>query len=231
VTLRGGTAEQAVALVAAHDEERVIAQTVKALRDVEGITEVVVVADGCTDGTAAEAAGAGARVLSTPGRLGKGTALEGAIERVPPAPMYVLVDGDVGATASQVDALLEEVRSGRADVAIGRLPAQAGGGFGMVKALAATLIRRLGGFESEAPLSGQRALTREALSACRPLAPGFGLETAMTIDATRMGFRVVEVPVSMRHRATGRTIRGFTHRGRQGLDVVRAAIPRALGVR
>jgi hypothetical protein len=40
----------------------------------------------------------------------------------------------------------------------------------------------------------------------------------MTIDAVRAGFRVSEVELPLAHRATGRTPRGFLHRGRQLID-------------
>ena len=87
-------------------------------------------------------------------------------------------------------------------------------------------------YRAEAPLSGQRALTAACLAAVRPLAGGFGVETAMTIDAVRAGFRVVEIPVAgLTHRATGRTLRGFLHRGRQGLHIARASMLRAVRLR
>ncbi|MGH2555315.1 MAG: glycosyltransferase, partial [Actinomycetota bacterium] len=207
-----------LALVAAFDEEDSIARTVKALAGIDGGTEVVVIADGSTDRTAEEASGAGARVLMASRRMGKGTAVDSALDRLETADVYLLVDGDVGETSAETSVLLSEVLSGRLDVAIGRLPPQAGGGFGLVKGFAGWAIARVTGFVAEEPLSGQRAITRTALEACRPLAPGFGLETAMTIDAVRLGFRVGEVPVDMRHRPTGRTLAGFTHRARQGLD-------------
>jgi hypothetical protein len=76
------------------------------------------------------------------------------------------------------------------------------------------------------PLSGQRAIRRNVLDSVRPLAPGFGVEVAMTIDAVRAGFRVLEVPVAMEHAVTGRDVAGFLHRGRQGLDLLRATLPR-----
>jgi glycosyltransferase involved in cell wall biosynthesis len=220
-----------VALVPAHDEEEAVPVTVAALRGIEGVDEVVVVADGCADDTAAVAAAAGARVLVTPRRLGKGRAVEEALDRVGGADAYLLIDADVGATASEAARLLAPVRAGRVDVAVGRLPAHAGGGFGLVKGAAAGVIRAACGFEAAEPLSGQRALTREALDGCRPLAPGFGLETAMTIDAVRLGFRVEEIPVDMTHRATGRGPAGFAHRGRQGIDVLAAGVVRLVGVR
>ena len=80
-------------------------------------------------------------------------------------------------------------------------------------------------------MSGQRAATREVLRACRPLGRGFGVDAAMTVDAVRLGYRVVEIDVEMSHRPTGRGLRGFAHRGRQGLHVLRAMIPRLVTAR
>lgn len=220
-----------LAVVAAFDEEDSIARTVKALTGIEAISEVVVVADGATDRTAEEAVGAGARVLVAPRRMGKGRAIDSALGRVGTGDVYLLVDGDVGETAAETATLLQEVLAGRLDLAVGRLPAQEGGGFGLVKAFSRWAIRAIAGFDPEEPLSGQRAVTREALQACRPLASGFGLETAMTIDAVRLGFRLGEVPVDMRHRPTGRTVAGFAHRARQGMHILLAVIPRFLGIR
>ncbi len=142
------------------------------------------------------------------------------------------MDGDVGETAGEIGVLLDEILAGRADLAVGRFPpAGEAGGFGLVKRFAAACIRRAGGIEVGEPLSGQRAVRREVLEACRPLAAGFGLETAMTIDAARLGFRVVEVPVAMSHRPTGRSFAGFAHRAGQGLDIARAVAPRMVGLR
>lgn len=220
-----------VALVPAYCEEESIARTVKALAAIDEVIEVVVIADGSTDRTAEEASGAGARVLVAPRRMGKAAAVDSVLDRLERADIYLLVDGDVGETSSEASALLAEMLSGRLDVAVGLLPPQEGGGFGLVKGFARWAIRRITGFEATEPLSGQRAIIRRALEACRPLAPGFGLETAMTIDAVRLGFRVGEVPVDMRHRATGRSLAGFTHRARQGLDIARAVIPRLIRIR
>jgi hypothetical protein len=53
----------------------------------------------------------------------------------------------------------------------------------------------------------------------------------MTIDAVRAGLRVVEVPAELRHRASGRDLRGFAHRARQGVDIAVAVACRAVGLR
>jgi glycosyltransferase involved in cell wall biosynthesis len=218
------------ALIAARDEGRTIADTVRGVRSIPGIRTVVVVADGCSDATAERARAEGARVLAAGRRVGKGGAVEAGL-RLLDAEIVLLVDGDVGTSAPAAGILLAPILAGEADLAIGDLPDLAGGGFGVVRRLAGGAIRRLCGYSPVAPLSGQRAATRAVLEACRPFAAGYGLETAMTIDAVRLGFRVVEVPVEMRHRPTGRSASGFAHRAGQGWDILRALAPRALGVR
>lgn len=217
-----------LALVPARNEEERVASTVEAIRDIPDVEEVIVIDGASADDTASEAHRAGARVLIAPRSVGgKGGALEGALRRVRAADVYLLLDADLGATAREAERLLTEVRSGQADLAIGVLPRQSGhGGFRLVKRLAGRIIRRLSGFTTLEPLSGQRAVRREVLDAVRPLAPGFGVEVAMTIDAVRAGFRVVEVPVRMHHAVTGRNLAGFLHRARQGRDLLGAALRR-----
>jgi hypothetical protein len=220
------------ALVAARDEADSVGDTVRALRSIRGVGTVVVVDDGSRDGTGSEALGAGATVLRRRRPRGKGGALEGALERLPRSDVWLLADADLGSSAAALDVLLDPVVGGRADLAIGLFPAgTAEGGLGTVKRLAGGTIRLLSGLHVREPLSGQRAVTDAALTACRPLAPGFGVETAMTIDAVRTGFRVVEVPIEIELRGTGRTLDGFRHRGRQGLDVLRAGLVRGGGLR
>ena len=220
-----------VALVPARNEEDRIAATVSALLRLPELSDVVVIDDGSTDATSPQALAAGAKILAIPRRAGKGRALEGALKRLEAADIFLLADADLAGSASALGAVLGEVLGGRADLAIAALPPAREGGFGMVKRLTRRAIRSLCGFDAREPLSGQRAVTSSALEACRPLARGFGVDAAMTVDAVRAGLRVVEVPVAVSHRATGRSLRGFAHRGRQGLDILRALLPRALGLR
>lgn len=206
-------------LVAARDEAERIGRTVEALGTAFPGARVVVADDGSRDGTGVAAERAGAAVVRLP-RRGKGQALTLAERLLPPGPL-LLCDADL-------DGDLARLVGGRADLAVARFAQRGGGGFGIAKAVSRVLIRLRSGFEAAEPLSGQRYLSPAAREACFPLAPGFGCETRMTIDAVRAGLGVAEVELPLRHRATGRDARGFLHRGRQLLDAVLASGP--LGV-
>lgn len=216
-----------VAVVPARDEADIVASTVVAIRSLPAVAGVLVVDDASLDATAAESERAGATVLRLPRNLGKGAALEAAFEATADiADVVLLLDADLGDSAGEAAALLAPVLAGEADMTVAVLPRPArSGGFGLVKSLARAGIAALGGgFVAAAPLSGQRALTSAAVAAVRPLGFGYGAEVAMTIRARRAGLRVVEVPASMSHRATGRDLAGFAHRGRQFADVARALL-------
>jgi hypothetical protein len=81
------------------------------------------------------------------------------------------------------------------------------------------------------PLSGQRALSGTARARLFPLVAGFGVETRMTIDAVRAGLDVRELELDLKHRATGRDVGGFVHRGRQLLELTLACGPTARNFR
>lgn len=216
-----------VAIIPAHEEAARIAATVHAARSVPGVTRVMVVDDGSRDDTARIAEEAGAKVIRLFSNVGKGAALETAMSRAEDADIVLLLDADLGDTASQASLLLEPVLAGTADIAIAKFPRPAGkAGFGLVKGLARFGIARLGGpgFVPEAPLSGQRALNAAAASAVRPLKWGYGAEVAITIRALRAGLAVTEVETTMAHAATGRDLAGFVHRGRQFTQVAGALL-------
>jgi len=216
----------AVALIPAKDRSDTIAATVRAVRAIPGIDRVIVVDDGSVDDTKNSALAAGASVVRLGRNEGKGAALAAGVHAAPDADAYLLVDADLGDSAVGLSALLQSVLEGNADLAIGVLPSPGGrGGFGLVKQLARNGIRRASGFHAIEPLSGQRAV-RGPLLRSLVLGERFGVEVGMTIDAARSGARVVELPVEVDHRHTGRRFAGFRHRAFQGRDIVRALWPR-----
>ena len=238
-----GTAGVAVVIAAKNEAER-IGTTVTAARTLPGVDLVVVVDDGSTDRTTALALEAGARLLKHGRNRGKGAAMESgadgvrrieadeAAEGIVRAPRHLLfLDADLGVTAKDAAPLVEPVLEGTADMTVALFPATRMrlGGHGFVVRLAREGVRRTTGWEPEQPLNGQRCLTREAFEEARPLAPGFGVETGLTIDVLRGGMRVVEVEVPLEHRATGTDLRAQLHRAHQFADVARALAVRELG--
>ena len=67
----------------------------------------------------------------------------------------------------------------------------------------------------------------ETLLATLPFARGFGMEIGITVDAVRGGYRLGEYELDLEHRASGRSLGGFLHRGRQLRDFVRVYASRA----
>ncbi|MGP7999308.1 MAG: glycosyltransferase family 2 protein [Streptosporangiaceae bacterium] len=221
-------------VIPARDEADRIWATVRAAAGVPGADLVIVVDDGSRDGTAAAAESAGAVVLRHSRSRGKGVALEtGAeaarlLERDAGPPRYLLfLDGDLADSAGHAGALVQPVRDGRADMTIAVFTDRVrAGGHGFVIGLSGAGIRRATGWAPAQPLNGQRCLTRAAFEAARPLAPGWGVETGLTIDLLRQGFRVTEVEVPMAHRATGTDWHAQLHRARQFAGVARALAAR-----
>jgi glycosyltransferase involved in cell wall biosynthesis len=140
--------------------------------------------------------------------------------------IFILCDGDLAESASRLGALADVVRGGDADMTVAAFATRVGGGVGLAVAFARWAIRRRCGLETRAPISGQRALRASVLADVLPFAAGFGMEIGMTIDAARSGHRIAEVELDLSHRATGRTLAGFAHRGRQLVDFVRVYIAR-----
>jgi glycosyltransferase involved in cell wall biosynthesis len=217
-------------IVAARNEADRIAATVGTLRGAFPAAAVWVADDASTDGTAEAAMAAGARVVSRGRPHGKGAnvtaAAEAALSDEPGPDLILLCDGDLGDSAARLEPLVKAVAAGECDLAVASFGHRVGGGFGLALGFARWAIRRLCGFEAEAPISGQRAMRVEALRATLPFARGYGMEIGMTVDAVRAGYRVGEYELDLSHRASGRSIGGFIHRGRQLLDFARTYLSR-----
>ena len=223
-------------VIAARNEADRIAATVAAAAGLAGVGLVVVVDDGSADATAAAAQRAGAAVMRHPRNRGKGAAMETGAEAVRlvdqrehrDRPRHLLfLDADLAQTAGQVGPLMDPVTAGTADMTIAVFAATVKlGGHGLVVGLSGAGIRRATGWQPRQPLNGQRCLTRAAFEAARPLAHGWGVETALTIDLLRQGLRITEVEVELAHRATGTGLRAQLHRAHQLTDVARALAAR-----
>jgi glycosyltransferase involved in cell wall biosynthesis len=167
-------------LIPAYNEEAHIAAVVAVA--LEAGLPVLVVDDGSTDQTALAAEKAGARVLRLPENRGKSQALAYGLAHVQ-TPYLLLLDADlVGLKPKHLLALLEPVRSGKLDMAIGVF--KAGG-------LMTDFGNRATPF-----LSGQRACTTAWLKSVPNLTERRWPEPAITdhLARTQARWAYVELP-------------------------------------
>jgi len=218
------------AIVAARNEADRVGETVRALREAFPGARVWVADDASSDGTAEAAMLAGAEVVRRGRSHGKGgnvtAAADAALSVEPPPRIVLLCDGDLGASAARLAPLVEAVERGECDLAVAAFSRRVGGGFGVALGFAHWAIKRLCGLDTQAPISGQRALRVEALRAALPFAKGYGMEIGMTVDAVRAGCRLREYELDLEHRATGRSLAGFLHRAAQLRDFARVFLSR-----
>jgi len=221
------TSQSPVILVAAHDEADRIGKTIDALRAAFPQGRITVADDASRDGTAETAMTHGAEVVRRGRSHGKGGNMTAAAEsvidlaRAPDPPIFLLCDGDLGESAGRLTELVGAVERGECGVAVASFARRVGGGFGIALGFARWAIRRRCGVTTQAPISGQRALSAEAFTDVVPFAANFGMEIGITIDAVRAGHELREYELDLSHRATVRDLSGFLHRGRQLLDFVR----------
>jgi len=204
-------AERWLVIMPAYNEAANIETVLGDIHQVAGPVDVVVVDDASQDDTAARARGRGAAVLRHPCNLGYGGAVQTgfryAVEQG--YDFAVLMDADGQHDCHDIPRLLEVVKSGQADVAVGsrflgRMEYRAGWlrqfGVWVFRQVASLALRE----QITDPTSGFQALNGEVL---RFLAwdnyPTDFPDTDVLLNLHVAGFRVQEVPVTMRERQAG----------------------------
>ena len=202
-------------IMPAHNEARNLPAVFEELRRVAppGL-DIVVVDDYSTDETAAVARAAGATVVSLPCNLGYGGAVQTgfkyAVERG--YPVAVVMDADGQHDPAGVASLLEPVEAGEADVALGsrilgRMEYEAGLARQLGMGFFRNLVSRLIGRRITDPTSGFQALNAEAMAYfARDNYPTDFPDADTILLLNYAGFRVQEVPVTMRGRLSGQSM-------------------------
>ncbi len=195
-------------VLAAHNEMATIAEVVRGCRQhTPSLVEVLVVDDGSSDGTAREAAGAGARVLRLPVNQGKGAALRRGIEEAE-GDVLVFLDADGQDDPADIPRLLGALGPGVELVLGSRFL----GTFepGAITGLNRAGTRFLNGafnllFRARVTdcLAGFRAAHREPLRRARIAARRYDIEVDVLAAVLQQGGAVVEVPVSRKPRRHG----------------------------
>ncbi len=200
------------AIVPAFNEAQNLPRLADALRTHAPELDVCVVDDGSADDTAQVAASLGWTVLRLPMNLGIGGAVQAgylwAWEHGYDA--AVQIDGDGQHDPAYLEALLQPLVAGSADLVIGSR-FLSGGGF------RSTAVRRAGiaylswflrlrcGTRVTDPTSGFRAANRTAIELFARHYPSDYPEPEAIALACRAGLRVAEIPVRMHERGHGRS--------------------------
>jgi glycosyltransferase involved in cell wall biosynthesis len=173
------------------------------------IAAVLVVDNGSTDRTAELAAAAGATVVPEP-RRGYGRACLTGVLAAEGVDLIVLMDGDRSDRPDELPQLLAPLLAGKADLVIGSrtlgsyepgslLPQQLVGNW-----VAARLLRLLYGVHVS-DIGPFRVIRRQDLLALGMGEMTYGWSVEMIARAARRGLQVMEVPVSYRLRAGGKS--------------------------
>jgi glycosyltransferase involved in cell wall biosynthesis len=222
-------------VVPAFNEERNIAAVVEGLRS--AAYDVLVVDDGSRDRTAAVAAASGARVVRLPLNLGVGGALRCGFRFAVDNGYGVVVqcDGDGQHVPEEIHTLLLAMEAHQAHLVIGSRFAAAGDyAVSGSRRFAMRVLCRVASRRTRVRLtdttSGFRAIRQPLLGAFADVYPSqyLGDTFEALVGAGTSGYRVVEVPVQMRERASGSSSASV---GMSARYVLRAVLTVLLGSR
>jgi glycosyltransferase involved in cell wall biosynthesis len=199
-------AEVSVVIPALNEAENIAAVVRELPWDMIG--ECIVVDNGSTDATAAEAQAAGAHVVVISQRgYGRACAAGAAAAN---GDILVFMDGDGSDVSPEMDQLLQPILAGDCDFVIGSriLGAREPGSLLVSQIFAgwmAGLLLRLLYRVQYTDMGPFRAITREALQSLHMSEQTYGWNLEMQMRAAQRGLRIREIPVSYRKRAGGQS--------------------------
>jgi hypothetical protein len=199
-------------VIPAFNEEPTIEAVISAIpREMAGLaTEVIVVVDGSSDATAAKASQAGALVCDIPVNRGQGTVYKLGywLARARGAQVIATIDADGQYIPQELERLVEPIVAGRADFVNGsrRLGTELTtdpvrhAGVIFFGGLVSLLLRQ----RITDPACGLRGM-RVEVSQSVTLEQSQYQSSELLISTAMMGYRVIEVPTTMRDRPDGAT--------------------------
>ena len=203
--------QRILVILPALNEGRNIARAVHGILERLPEVDVLVVDDGSSDNTAAEARGAGAQVLELPYNLGIGAAVQAGFQFALLHDYDIVLrnDGDGQHAPSNNLELLARLASADVDVVIGSRFIDARGDYGtplprrLGSAILASLLTRIIGQRVSDPTSGCAAFNRRAIRLFAQAFPHDYPEPEAILMLQRCGLRQVEAPVKFIPRQHG----------------------------
>lgn len=189
-------------LVPTYNEAETIGDVVDGFEEA-GLSEILVMDGGSTDGTRDIATEHGARVIQQSGD-GKGQAIMEALTYIE-APYVLMADGDATYRPSEADRLLQPLLEGDADHVIGnRFANMQPGAMSRLNQIGNRIIngafRVIHGRDLVDILSGYRAFTLSSVTSFSLTSEGFGIETELSVECVRHGMETAVVPITYRAR-------------------------------
>lgn len=194
-------------VIPAYNEAKMIADIVSG--SLKYADEVIVVDDGSRDNTSFVARAAGARVIRLPKNNGKGVALTLGLKTaaINGADVIVCLDGDGQHDPDEIPRVALPVIRGEADVVVGsRFLDPVGSkeipGYRQVGQTILTKATNIGsgkGVKITDSQSGFRSLSRNAVLKMELTEEGMGIESEILIDASKLGLRIKEVPITCKY--------------------------------
>ena len=218
-------------VIPAYNEEPTVAEVIAAIpSEAAGLqTEIVVVVDGAKDATATVAAQAGALVCDVPVNRGQGAALRLGywLARARGAQVIVTIDADGQYEADEIGRVVQPILNGNADFVSGsrrlgsELTTDATRHAGVIVfgALISVLVRH----RVTDPACGLRAIRSEVTADVVLEQPQYQASELM-ISAALHGYRLGEVPTTMRDRGVHATATKKGGNFGYGVQFARAAL-------
>ena len=190
-------------IIPAYNEGDIIANIVNRIKSLHPDFDVIVVNDGSSDDTAAEAQKAGALVYSHPYNIGNGAAIKSGI-RVAKGDILVFMDGDGQHDPQDIAGLLEFFPDFDMVVGARSLGDQASLG----RALGNKIYNWFASYVAKFPIkdltSGFRAVKSNVARNFLYLLPNtYSYPTTLTLGTLRSGMSVKYMPVKIKKRSTG----------------------------
>ena len=179
-------------IIPAYNEEETVANVVGVVKKVSFVDEIIVVNDGSSDNTEAEALKAGAIVINHEVNKGKGEALQTGYKESE-CDIIAFIDADIhNLTSNKVEAMIKPILDGKTDITKTKFSRASG----RVTELTAKPLLNFffPEISFEQPLSGQFAARKDVLRKIN-FESDYGVDVGIVIDADVQGISIMEVDI------------------------------------